>query len=192
MPFNLTGPHFAWSPHNTRDRGRIWLQSYWSFGPHDYANRDEAVRRASIGAAVLAAEEQRWQHEVQAKFDALPDDVIREQLKTLHERKIERINAERGGHLARELLDRLAAEEDRRAAAIVGEEGVRRSYIEAVVEAVEAEDMAKFWKVLDALPDDSARRGALIKRLEAEGRLSASQIDDVVDAYESRNWGRAA
>jgi hypothetical protein len=190
MPFN--GPHFAWSPHDTRDRGRIWLQSYWSFGPHDYADRDEAMRRASIGAAVLAAEEHRWQDDVQAKFDALPDDVKRDQLKKLHERIIERINAERGGHLTREVLDRLAAEESRRAAAIVGEEGVRRSYVEAVVKAVDAEDLAKFWKVLDALPDDNARREALIKRLEDEGQLSAPQIDDVVEAYERRNWGRAA
>jgi hypothetical protein len=41
--------------------------------------------------------------------------------------------------------------------------------------------------VLHALPHDNARREALIKRLEAEGRLSASQLDDVVEVYD---WGR--
>jgi hypothetical protein len=137
MPFNLTGPHFAWLPHTTRDRGRVWLQSYWSLGPHDYADRDEAMRRASAGAAVVAAEEQR-QREMQAKFDALPDDVKREQLNKIREKKIERLKAERGRDIKRELLDQLLAEEDCVAATIVGVEGVRRSYVEAVVAAVEA------------------------------------------------------
>jgi hypothetical protein len=77
MTFKLTGPHFAWRPRITRDQGEIWMRPYWSWGFHDYADRDEAMRRASVGAAVLAAEEQR-QDETQAKFDALPDDVKRE------------------------------------------------------------------------------------------------------------------
>jgi hypothetical protein len=145
MPFNLTGPHFAWFPHTTRDRGRIWLRSYWSWGIHDYADRDEAKRRSSVGAAALAAEEQRRAKaadETQAKFDALPDEVKREQLNKIHEQQIERLRAERGRHIEPEQLDRFAAELDCHAAAIVGEEGVRRSYVAAVVAAVEAEDWA--------------------------------------------------
>ena len=112
---------------------------------------------------MVAAEEKRWA-EMQAKFDALPDDVKREQLKKLRTRY--------GEHIEPDRLD--------------------REYVEAVVMAVEADEAAEYLRDLAAdlvadgepfqtLPDDNARREALIKRLEDDGRLSPSQIDEVVD-----------
>jgi hypothetical protein len=57
--FQLTGPHFAWFPHDTRDQGRIWLRPYWNWGFHSFANQDEAFRRANVGTIVAQAEEKR-------------------------------------------------------------------------------------------------------------------------------------
>jgi hypothetical protein len=112
MPLDLTGPNYALVPVITCDRGRIWLQPYWTVGGLAFADQNRALR------CVRESSEREAQWVLQ-------------------------------------------------------------------------QEQAEWEKMFLALPDDNAKREALITRLKAKG-LKPFQIDDIVEFYESREWGRNA
>ena len=66
---------------------------------------------------------------------------------------------------------------------------MRRSYVEAVVTAVEAEEWAKWGKVVDAMPDDEAKREAWTLYLKARYLKARGCPQDHIDDYLSVKFG---